>query len=350
MGARQATFEGTQPVRERHQIDEQRLAEWLAEQIPDFRGPLVVRQFKGGQSNPTYQLAAGGRRWVLRRKPPGALLPSAHAIEREFRVLAALSATSFPVPRPCALCEDADLLGTPFYVMEHVEGRVLWEPTLPDLRPAERFAIYDSLNETLARLHALDPAPLGLSDFGRAGNYFARQIARWTKQYVASQTESIREMDRLGEWLAATVPAEVPPRIVHGDFKLDNVILHPHEPRVLAVLDWEISTLGDPLGDLTYLCLPWYPNGEFAALDLAHHGLPTLDEYQAAYCRRTGAPPLERSAWYAVYQMYRGACIAQGIAGRVRDGTAASEHAAASAAAVRPLSRAALDIARTLGA
>ncbi|HZJ62958.1 MAG TPA: phosphotransferase family protein, partial [Kofleriaceae bacterium] len=229
MGTRQSTFEGTQPVRERHQIDEHRLAEWLAAHIPGFRGPLVVRQFKGGQSNPTYRLAAGGHRCVLRRKPPGALLPSAHAIEREFRVLAALSSTGFPVPRPYALCEDAELLGTPFYVMEHVEGRVLWEPTLPDLRPAERFAIYDSLNETLARLHALDPASVGLSEFGRAGNYFARQIARWTKQYVASQTESLPEMDRLGEWLAATVPAEVPPRIVHGDFKLDNVILHPHE-------------------------------------------------------------------------------------------------------------------------
>ena len=350
MGARQVNFEGTQPVRERHRIDEQRLSDWLAQQIPDFRGPLVVRQFKGGQSNPTYQLVAGGRRWVLRRKPPGALLPSAHAVEREYRVLAALSSTGFPVPKPHALCEDAELLGTPFYVMEHVEGRVLWEPTLPDLAPRERFAIYDALNETLAQLHALDPAALGLSDFGRPGNYFARQIARWTKQYVASQTESLPEMDRLGEWLAATVPAEVPPRIVHGDFKLDNVILHPHEPRVIAVLDWEISTLGDPLGDFTYLCLPWYPGSEFAKLDLAHHGLPTLAEYQAAYCRRTGTPPLERSAWYAVYQLYRGACIAQGIAGRLRDGTAASEYAAGSAAAVRPLSRAAFDIARTLGA
>src|SRR5215510_9933963 len=262
MGARQATFEGTQPVRERHQIDEKRLAEWLAAQIPDVLGPL--------------------------------------------------SSTGFPVPRPLALCEDAELLGTPFYVMEHVEGRVLWEPTLPDRSPAERFAIYDSLNETLARLHALDPARLGLSDFGRPGNYFARQIARWTKQYAASQTESIPEMDRLGEWLAATVPPEVPPRIVHGDFKLDNVILHPREPRVVAVLDWEISTLGDPLGDLTYLCMPWYTGGMFADLDLAQHGLPTLEDYQAAYCRRTGRPPVERMAWYAAYQLYRGACISQG--------------------------------------
>ena len=350
MGERQTTFEGTQPVRERHQIDERRLADWLAAQIPGFRGPLVVRQFKGGQSNPTYQLAAGGGRWVLRRKPPGALLPSAHAVEREYRVLAALSSVGFPAPRPCALCEDAEVLGTPFYVMEHVEGRVLWEPTLPDLSPAERFAIYDSLNETLARLHALEPGALGLLDFGRPGNYFARQIARWTRQYVASQTTQIPEMDRLGEWLAATVPAEVPARIVHGDFKLDNVIVHPHEPRVVAVLDWEISTLGDPLGDFTYLSMPWFPGGAFAELDLAHEGLPTFEHYQAAYCRRTGRPPLERVTWYAAYQLYRGACIAQGIAGRMRDGTAASEYAATSAAAVQPLSRAALDIARTLGA
>lgn len=350
MADRQTTFEGTQPVRERHHIDERRLADWLATQIAEFRGPLVVRQFKGGQSNPTYQLEAGGRRWVLRRKPPGALLPSAHAVEREYRVLAALSSTGFPAPRPHALCEDPELLGTAFFVMEYVEGRVLWEPSLPDLPPAERAAIYDSLNETIARLHALDPVALGLADFGRPGNYFARQIARWTKQYAASQTEPNPAMDRLGEWLAATVPADVPPRIVHGDFKLDNVILHPSEPRVVAVLDWEISTLGDPLGDLTYLCMPWYPNGAFAGLDLARHGLPTLDDYQAAYCRRTARPPVERSAWYAVYQLYRGACISQGIAGRVRDGTAASEHAATSAAAVGPLSRAALEIARTLGA
>jgi aminoglycoside phosphotransferase (APT) family kinase protein len=350
MGTRQATFEGTQPVRERHQIDEQRLADWLSVQIPDLGGPLVVRQFRGGQSNPTYQLTAGDRRWVLRRKPPGTLLPSAHAVDREYRVLAALSSVGFPVPKPCALCEDAEVLGTPFYVMEHVEGRVLWEPSLPDLAPTERFAIYDSLNETLARLHALDPVALGLADYGRPGNYFARQIARWSKQYVASETESIPEMDRLGEWLPATIPAEVPPRIVHGDFKLDNVVIHPHEPRVVAVLDWEISTLGDPLGDFTYLCLPWYPSGAFAALDLAQHGLPTFEAYQAAYCRRAGRPPLERVAWYAAYQLYRGACIAQGIAGRMRDGTAASEHAATSAASVRPLSRAAFDIARSLGA
>src|ERR1041384_5584407 len=276
MGARQATFEGTQPVRERHEIDEQRLAEWLAEQSPDVPAPLGVRQLRGGQPNPTYQLAGGGRNWVLRRKPPGALLPSAHAIEREFRVLAALSSVGFPVPKPHALCEDAELLGTPFYVMEHVEGRVLWEPTLPDLAPRERFAIYDALNETLAQLHALDPAALGLSDFGRPGNYFARQIARWTKQYVASQTESIPEMDRLGEWLAATLPADVPPRIVHGDFKLDNVILHPHEPRVLAVLAGEFPPLGVRVGALPCFFYPGSPNGEFAALDLAHHGLPAL--------------------------------------------------------------------------
>jgi len=318
MGARQATFEGTQPVRERHQIDEQRLAEWLAVQIPDVRGPLVVRQFRGGQSNPTYQLTAGGRTWVLRRKPPGALLPSAHAIEREFRVLAALSSTGFPVPRPHALCEDAELLGTPFYVMEHVEGRVLWEPTLPDLSPAERFAIYDSLNETLARLHALDPASLGLSDFGRPGNYFARQIARWTKQYTASQTESIPEMDRLGEWLAATVPPEVPPRIVHGDFKLDNVMLDADSPdRVVAVFDWEMSALGEPLVDLGMLLAYWVPSMPFKHRDALspvtdRPGWLTRDELVDRYATQSGRS-LTTLPYFEIFAFFKIAVVIQQI-------------------------------------
>jgi aminoglycoside phosphotransferase (APT) family kinase protein len=350
MADRQEIFAGTQAVRERHRIDDARLESWLRANVADFRGKLRVEQFRGGQSNPTYRAEAGGTRYVVRRKPPGQLLPSAHAVDREYRVLSALQDTGVPVPRTFALCTDESVIGTWFYVMECVEGRVLWEPHLPDCAPAERAAIYDSLNDVLARLHGVDWQALGLGDFGRPGNYFARQLARWTKQYVASQTETVSEMDALMEWLPRTIPASDETRLIHGDFKLDNTILHPTEPRVVAVLDWEISTLGNPLGDFTYLCMPWLEGGAFAGIDLAAHGLPSLSEYAAAYCRRTGRTSIESFDWYAAYQMYRAACIYQGILGRVRDGTAASDNASTVADVVPRMARTALAIARRLGA
>ncbi|HTO08830.1 MAG TPA: phosphotransferase [Myxococcota bacterium] len=350
MGERQEIFSGTEPVRERHRFDRARLEAWMREHVDGFRGALEVEQFKGGQSNPTYRVAAGGTRYVVRRKPPGQLLPSAHAVDREYRVLSALQGSGVPVPRTHALCTDDSVIGTWFYVMECVEGRVFWEPHLPDQSKRERFAIYDSLCEVLARLHALDPERLGLEDYGRPGNYFTRQISRWSKQYYASVEAPQPEMDRLAEWLPRSIPPGDDTSIIHGDFKLDNVIIHPSEPRVVAVLDWEISTLGHPLGDFTYLCMPWFELGAFRGLDLEAFGLPSLDAYAASYCRRTGRPSIESFAWYRAFHLFRNACILQGIQGRVRDGTASSEHATLLASSVGPLAVAGWQIAQSLGA
>ncbi len=350
MGARQEIFSGTEPVRARHRIDPARLEDWMRAHVDGFRGLLDVAQFKGGQSNPTYRIDAGGARYVVRRKPPGQLLPSAHAVDREYRVLSALQGTGVPVPRTYALCSDESVLGTPFYVMECVEGRVFWEPQLPDLSRAERFAIYDSLCEVLAKLQSLDYRKLGLGDFGRPGNYFARQISRWSKQYYASTDAPLPHMDALYDWLPRTIPPGDDTSIIHGDFKLDNTIVHPSEPRIVAVLDWEISTLGHPLGDFTYLCMPWFGLGAFRGLDLAALGLPTREQYTAAYCRRTGRTGVDSVAWYEAFHLFRNACILQGILGRVRDGTASSEHATELANGVGPLAETAWDIAKSLGA
>jgi len=350
MGERQETYAGTQAVRERHRFDATRLEAWLRAHVKDFRGSLAVEQFKGGQSNPTYRIEAGGVRYVVRRKPPGLLLPSAHAVDREYRILTALADTGVPVPRTFALCSDDSVIGTQFYVMECVEGRVFWEPTLPDLPPAERGAIYDSMNDVLARLHRVDWRALGLEDFGKPGNYFARQLARWTKQYEASKTKGVPEMEALARWLPATIPPGEETTVIHGDFKLDNTIVHPTEPRIVAILDWEISTLGHPLGDFTYLCMPWYAGGAFAQLDLAASGLPSLDTYAAAYGRRTGRAKIDAFDWYEAFHQYRGACIYQGILGRVRDGTAASDHAVQLADVVGTMAARAWSIARKLGA
>jgi aminoglycoside phosphotransferase (APT) family kinase protein len=350
MAERQEMFQGTEEVRERHRFDAKRLEAWMRENVAGFRGSLQVAQFKGGQSNPTYRVEAGGTRYVVRRKPPGQLLPSAHAVDREFRILRALEGTGVPAPHVYALCTDESVIGTWFYVMEFVDGRVLWEPALPDLTPRERFAIYDSLNEVLAKLHSVDYEARGLEDFGKPGNYFARQISRWSKQYLASITRPVPEMDALLDWLPRTIPPGDDVTIIHGDFKLDNTVVHPTEPRIVAVLDWEISTLGHPLGDFTYLCMPWYPTGSFQGLDLQRLGLPTLSEYAATYFRRTGRPPVTSFEWYQAFQLFRTACILQGIIGRVRDGTAASDHANALAGGVPMLARAAWTIARSLGA
>jgi aminoglycoside phosphotransferase (APT) family kinase protein len=346
---------GTKPVEERHRIDEAKLETWLKANVEGYAGPLEVRQFKGGQSNPTYQLVTPDRKYVLRRKPPGKLLPSAHAVDREFKVISGLNKVNFPVAKAYALCEDDSVLGTMFYVMDNVEGRILWDLTLPDSQPAERRAIYEAKIATLAQLHNVDYEAIGLGDYGRPGNYFARQIDRWTKQYKASETQSIPSMDRLIEWLPQTTPTDDQTSIVHGDYRLDNMILHPTEPRVVAVLDWELSTLGNPLADFSYLLMHWVmPGGERASLagieDFAAWGIPTVEEAVAQYCRLTGRDGLPELNWYFAYNMFRLAGICQGIVGRIRDGTAASAHAQTMEARVPALADAALAFAKKAGA
>lgn len=356
MPSRQEMFTGTKEVAETHRFDEGRLADYMAEHVEGFKGPITVRQFRGGQSNPTYQIITPGQTYVLRRKPPGKLLKSAHAVDREYRIISALGKTGFPVPRTFTLCEDEEVVGTAFYIMEYVEGRIFWTATLPELEKPQRFAIYDAMNETLARLHMTDYEAIGLGDYGRPGNYFARQISRWTKQYQASETEKIPEMDRLIDWLPHNIPEDDTTTIVHGDYRLDNMIFHPTETRVLAVLDWELSTLGHPLGDFTYHLMQWHmpprddTGGSLLGLDLKALGIPTEEEYVAAYCRRTGREGIPDLDFFAAYNFFRLAGILQGIVGRVRDGTASNERAAEMEAAVRPLAEQAWAAAERAGA
>ncbi|OON63283.1 phosphotransferase family protein [Massilia sp. KIM] len=336
---------GTKPVSSRQQFDAAALAAWMREQVEGYDGgPLDVQQFKGGQSNPTFLLNTGRAKYVLRTKPgPAAkLLPSAHAIDREHRVMTALHGAGFPVPRQLALCMDEAIIGRAFYLMEHVEGRVLWDQSLPGMSPAQRAAIYDEQNRVIARLHSLDYAAIGLGDYGKPGNYFARQIERWTKQYQASVTEPIEAMERLIEWLPAHIPPGDDTAIVHGDYRLDNMIFHPTEPRILAVLDWELSTLGHPLADFSYHCMSWHiPPGQFrgiAGLDLPALGIPSLQDYVARYCERTGKTIREEDFdFYLAYNMFRLAGIMQGIMKRYVDGTAASAAALENGKAARPM-------------
>jgi aminoglycoside phosphotransferase (APT) family kinase protein len=344
-------FTGTQPVREQHVFDVEALTDWLAPRIEGFRGPLAVSQFKGGQSNPTYLLRTPGASYVMRAKPgPAAkLLPSAHAIDREFRVMGALHGSGVPVARMHVLCEDESIIGRAFYVMEYVEGRVFWDQSLPDLTPAQRGAIYDEMNRVIAALHSVDVAAAGLAGYGKPGNYFDRQIGRWSKQYLASQTEVIEPMDQLLQWLPAHVPASARDAgqvsVVHGDFRLDNMIWHPEQPRVLAVLDWELSTLGHPLADFSYHCMAWHiPPGTFRGIGGLDHvalGIPSERDYVRRYCERTGRadPDAVMADWnfYLAYNLFRLASITQGIARRVLDGTAASAQARATGASTRPL-------------
>jgi aminoglycoside phosphotransferase (APT) family kinase protein len=310
--------------------------------VSDAAG-IAITQFAGGQSNPTYLLDLGARKLVLRRKPPGALLPSAHAVDREFRIMRALAGTNVPVPRCLALCEDASVIGSAFYVMEYVEGRILRDPALPSSPREARAAIYAEMNRVIAELHSLDPNTLGLGDYGRAGNYIQRQVQRWTSQYRASQTEEIPAMERLIAWLPLHIPAGDETRIVHGDFRLDNVIFDPHAPRILAVLDWELSTLGHPLADFAYHCLSWYrspaTNQGLYGLDLEALGVPAVREYLAAYCTRLGREVLAPSHWeyYIVFNMFRLVGILQGVAARAIQGNASSAEAAALGSGARPL-------------
>jgi aminoglycoside phosphotransferase (APT) family kinase protein len=336
-------FIGVKPVEERHRIDAGRLEEFLRQRVEGFRGPLEIEQFKGGQSNPTYRITAGGRRYALRRKPPGKLLPSAHAVDREFKVIQALYSVGFPVARPYVLCEDDAVIGTAFYLMDCVDGRVLWDQALPGMQKSERRAIWEELNRVIALLHGVDYKAVGLADFGKAGNYIERQVGRWSKQYVASETQKIEAMDNLIAWLPKNVPAAGETTIVHGDFRLDNTVFHPTEPRLLAVLDWELSTLGDPLADFSYHCMSWHiPAGLFRGIEglpLAELGIPTEREYVDLYFKRTGRKGVAPSIWdyYMAYNLFRLAAICQGIAKRVVDGTASSEHAREAGARARPL-------------
>jgi len=342
-------FSGTKPVEERHRIDEASLDRWMQANVEGYAGPLTVAQFKGGQSNPTYRLDTPGRSYVMRRKPFGKLLPSAHAVDREFRVIAALGKQGFPVAKAYALCIDDAVIGAAFYIMSMEEGRVFWDPTLPSQTPEARRAIFTSKIETLALLHSYEPDAIGLGDFGKPGNYFARQVDRWTKQYKASETQLIPEIEKLIEWLPRTVPAQQKVAVVHGDYRLDNMIFHATEPRVQAVLDWELSTLGDPMADFTYLLMQWTMPG-LQGVDLKALNIPTLEEAIAIYCAASGRPDIPDVNWYFSYNLFRLACITQGIAGRIRDGTAANAKAIETAKRTVPLSQASWDYAQKAGA
>ncbi len=325
---------GTTAVREAHRFDEARLARWLEEHVEGYCGPLAVEQFKGGQSNPTYKLVTPARAYVLRRKPPGPLLKGAHAVEREARILSALGPAGFPVAHVHALCTDDAVIGSWFFVMEMVEGRIFWDATFPGVGRSERAAYFDAMNATIAALHRIDPQAIGLGDYGRPGNYFARQIARWSKQYLEDgDAGRDADMDRLVDWLPAHIPAGDETRIVHGDFRCDNMIFHPTEPRVLAVLDWELSTLGHPLADFAYHAMMFRMPPDIVAglggADLAALGIPSEADYLAAYCRRVGRPLISEAdyAFYVAFNYFRLAAIFHGIKGRVARGTAASAHA-----------------------
>ncbi len=325
-----------------HRFDEARLADWLAANLPGFAGPLTVSEFKGGQSNPTYRLTTPSASYVLRRKPPGTLLPSAHAVDREYRMLSALAGTGVPVPRTYLLCEDAAVVGTMFYVMDCLDGRIFFDPRLPEVEDvAERGAMFDAMNVVIAALHTVDYKAVGLSDFGREGGYVARQIGRWSKQYKASETETIDAMERLMAWLPDHLPESDETTLVHGDYRLDNLVFHPTEPRVIGVLDWEIATLGNPLADFAYHVMAWRVSpAEFRGLrdvDIAALGIPDEASYVAAYARRTGRDALPDWEFYIAYNLFRMAAILQGIMGRVRDGTAANPEAQRMGALVRPL-------------
>jgi len=319
------------PVRTAHRFDENALATYLERHVEGFHGPLAIRQFEGGQSNPTFLLATPTARYVLRKQPPGQLLPSAHQVDREFRVMHALADTDVPVPKMFALCEDTAVIGTKFYVMEYVEGRVFTDMLLPAASRDERVAIYADLARVLAALHQVDPAAVGLDSFGRPGNYYARQISRWSKQYVASQTEPIEAMNHLMEWLPANIPESDESVVVHGDFRLGNVVIHPSEPRIVAVLDWELSTLGHPLADLGYICMdyhvPGYGGVDLGSANLGELGIPTEDEFVTTYCHATGRDKIEHWSFFVIYNLFRSGAIVQGVYKRGLDGNASSQTA-----------------------
>ena len=350
----QTAFTGTIAPEGDDRLDEARLTTWFTAPVAGFAGPLSVSKFKGGQSNPTYRIDAPSGPYVLRRKPFGKLLPSAHAVDREYKVQAALAQTDYPVARQYGLCTDDAVIGSWFYVMGCVDGRTIWDGAMPDARPAERRAHYFAMVDTLAALHAFDPDGIGLGDYGKPGNYFGRQVDRWTRQYRLSETEAMPEMERLIAWLPQTLPEQTRVSVVHGDYRIDNMIFARNEAKVLAVLDWELSTLGDPLADFTYFCTAWAQEngGRSGVMDLDRQalGIPELDEVVAHYCAKTGRDSVPQMDWYLAYNFFRLAAIIQGIKKRVIDGTASSAHARAMSERVQPLAALALGHAVLAGA
>ena len=348
------TMVGTLPVPADDPIDAARVAAWMEANVPGARGPVTLSKFKGGQSNPTYRVESPGGTFVLRRQPFGKLLPSAHAVDREYRLIAGLHPTGFPVPRPYGLCEDAEVIGSKFYMMELVSGRNLWDGALPSMTPPQRTAIYNAMCDTMAQLHNTDHEAAGLGDYGKPGNYFERQVARWTKQYRASETEHMPDVEALIEWLPATLPQQDRVSIVHGDYRIDNMIFHADEARVIAVLDWELSTLGDPLADFSYFLMNWVtqPEGRSGVMGLAgaETGIPTIEDMVARYCAATGRDGVPQLDWYFAYNLFRLTGIVQGIKKRIVDGTASSAQAAKTAERVGPLAAAAWSFAKRAGA
>ena len=351
-------FSGTRPVAPEHTFDVARLANFMREHVEGYAGELTVEQFKGGQSNPTFRLTAGDKRYVLRRKPPGVLLPSAHAVDREFRVISALASTNVPVARAYALCEDVSVIGTMFYIMDCVEGRILWDPSLPGMANTERAAHYREMNRVISELHRVDPVAVGLGEYGKPGNYIERQVARWTKQYRAAETETIDAANELIAWLPTYIPAGDETRVVHGDFRIDNVIFHASDPRIVAVLDWELSTLGHPLVDFAYHCMVWHMkpgNGVrgLAGVDIAALGIPSESEYLQNYLQRSGrgdASGVSAADWnyYLVFNMFRLVGILQGIMARALQGNASSARALEAGRRARPLAEQAWALAQTI--
>lgn len=348
------SFSGTKDVAEALAFDEGALAAWMSENVDGFAGPLSVSQFKGGQSNPTYKLDTPSKSYVLRRKPPGKLLPSAHAVDREHRVMKALGEQGFPAPHMFGLCMDREIIGTEFYVMDFVEGRIFWNGLLPEVEKDERAAIYDASNATLAQLHGIDFEAAGLADYGKPGNYFERQIGRWSKQYRAAETGTVSEMDKLIEWLPQAAPEQERTSVVHGDYRLDNMIFHPTEPRVIAVLDWELSTLGDPLADFTYQLMGWVMppevRGGFLGIDLDAHAIPSMQTYVEAYCARTNRDGIPELDFYFAYNIFRLASIVQGVYARALQGNASNAKAMELGKAVVPLAQGAWSFAKNAGA
>lgn len=351
---RGAEFTGTIETPEHLKFDEAALEAYMAAHVEGFEGPLAVEKFKGGQSNPTYLVTTPGKKYVLRRKPPGKLLPSAHAVEREYKVMTALHNTGFPAPKTYALCEDPEVIGTTFFIMDFVEGRIFWDASLPEIARQERAPLYHALADTLADLHLIDYQKIGLGDFGKPGNYFGRQIDRWSKQYKAAETGKVEAMNNLMDWLPTAIPADDAVSIVHGDFRFDNTIMHAREPRVIAVLDWELSTLGHPLADFTYFLMVWHfpptVRGGLAGLDIEELGIPALENIAERYCARTGRGSLEGLDFCLAYNMFRLASIAQGVYARALQGNASSDQAIKMGAQISPLAGLAWFYAQKAGA